>query len=68
MADNGQNIVTASEPDAATLREILRMQKIAVAAVHKAQAENRRLGIPNWYSINGKIVSDLQSEDQQTAA
>ncbi len=68
MADNGQNIVTKSEPDAATLREILRMQKIAVAAVHKAQAENRRLGIPNWYSINGKIVSDLQSEDQQTAA
>ena len=42
--------------------EIVRHQRIADAAVHKAQEENRRLGIPNWYSIDGKIVSDIQLE------
>jgi hypothetical protein len=30
------------------------------ASVKKAQGENRRLGIPNYYSINGVIVSDQQ--------
>lgn len=65
MADNG---LTMPELDAATLREILRMQKIAMAAVQKTQAENRKLGIPNWYSINGRIISDLQIEQPQQAA
>lgn len=43
-----------------TLRNMLRNQTIASRAVDKAQAENRALGIPNWYSINGEIVSDQQ--------
>ncbi len=38
----------------------LRNLRIGNAASAKAQAENRRLGIPNWYSINGVIVSDQE--------
>ena len=41
-----------------TLRRLLEMQRLGNLAVRKAQAENRRLGIPNWYSINGVLVSD----------
>jgi hypothetical protein len=40
--------------------QILKIQEIGNLAVQKAQEENRRLGIPNWYSINGVIVSDQQ--------
>jgi len=36
-----------------------RMTKIANAAVHAAQEENRRSGIPNVYVINGTIVWQL---------
>ncbi len=43
-----------------TLRSALEDLRLANSAVHKAQEENRRLGIPNWYSIDGKIVSDIQ--------
>ena len=43
-----------------TLRDFAQELRIFQDAVHKAQEENRRLGIPNWYSINGKIVSDIQ--------
>lgn len=43
-----------------TSRSMLRNQTIASRAIDKAQAENRALGIPNWYSINGEIVSDQQ--------
>lgn len=41
---------------------MLKNQRIANAAVHKAQEENRKLGVPNWYSINGKIISDLEND------
>ena len=37
-------------------RELLR---ICNAGVHAAQAENRRLGVPNVYSINGIIYYEL---------
>jgi hypothetical protein len=43
-----------------TLRKMIKFQRIANNAVRKAQEENRRLGIPNWYSINGEIISDIQ--------
>ena len=33
-----------------------KMTRIANTAVHRAQEENRRLGIPNVYCINGKII------------
>lgn len=32
--------------------------RIGNLAVREAQARNRELGIPNCYSINGKLVSD----------
>jgi len=39
---------------------IVKIQKIGNSAVEEAQEENRRRGIPNWYSINGTIVSDQE--------
>jgi len=53
---------TAEETNEEILRENLKYQRIGNRAVRKAQEENRRLGIPNWYSINGKIVSDQELE------
>ena len=67
MAKNGKNIELDSCVNEKTLRNILRNQRVADVAVHKAQEENRRLGIPNWYSINGKIVSDIQLADEKSA-
>lgn len=32
--------------------------RIGNLAVREAQARNRELGIPNWYSLNGKLISD----------
>jgi hypothetical protein len=37
--------------------------RIGNEAVREAQARNRQLGIPNWYSLNGKLVSDATVED-----
>lgn len=37
----------------------LRVLKIANRAVKKAQDENRRLGLPNVYARNGKVVYEL---------
>ena len=36
-----------------------RITRIASTAVHLAQEENRRKGIPNVYCLNGKIVWQL---------
>jgi hypothetical protein len=66
MANNGSNntitTIEIEQTSAESLRKMLRMQRIATSAVEKAQEENRRLGIPNWYSINGHIVSDIEIE------
>ena len=43
---------------------MVRYQRIANDAVQKAQDENRQLGIPNWYSINGEIISDIQIKEK----
>jgi len=37
---------------------VLEMERTINQAVREAQEENRRLGIPNYYEINGRIVSD----------
>jgi len=37
----------------------MRMLRIGSSAVKKAQEENRRLGLPNVYSLNGKKVSQM---------
>ena len=61
MAENGNgHIKIEGAVSERTLRNMVEDLKIANAAVHEAQEENRRLGIPNWYSINGQIVSDIQ--------
>lgn len=36
----------------AAMDELLRLARIAV---HEAQEESRRLGVPNVYSINGRL-------------
>lgn len=48
-----------------TLRKSIEFQRIGNRAVHGAQDESRRLGVPNWYSINGKIVSDQEIKDKK---
>lgn len=63
MARNGKEVTVVDTcVSQQRLSEIVRHQRIADAAVHKAQEENRRLGIPNWYSIDGNIVSDIELE------
>ncbi|EKD77637.1 MAG: hypothetical protein ACD_42C00254G0003 [uncultured bacterium] len=43
-------------------KRALEYLRIGNASVHRAQAENRKKGIPNWYSINGVIISDQEIE------
>ena len=66
MAKNGEIKKQNGAASDETLRKSIEYQRIGNAAVHKAQEENRRLGIPNWYSINGKIVNEAELEDQIT--
>ncbi len=40
--------------------------RIASAAVAKAQDESRRQGVPNVYSINGRIYFELPSGELST--
>lgn len=65
MERNGKKLKPEKNVSDKTLREMLKNQRIANAAVHKAQEENRKLGVPNWYSINGKIVSDQEINDKK---
>ena len=63
MAKNGNGngkVKLGGQVSERTLRNFVDDLRIAQSAVTKAQEENRRLGIPNWYSIGGKIVSDIQ--------
>jgi hypothetical protein len=46
------------------LKRAVEIQSIGNIAVHRAQEENRKLGIPNWYSVGGRIVSDQPSEQE----
>lgn len=62
MEENGNKLKT--EADEKLLRKSIEYQRIANRAVHKAQEENRRLGVPNWYSINGVIVNGDALEDK----
>jgi hypothetical protein len=40
-------------------RSAAELQRIGNRAVHEAQEESRRLGVPNVYSLNGKIYYEL---------
>ena len=62
MAKNGKKIADNGVSEK-TLRHLQKYQKLAEVAVEKAQAENRRLGIPNWYSVNGKIVKVIKEKN-----
>ncbi len=66
MERNGKKLKSETGISDETLREMLKNQRVANAAVHKAQEENRRLGVPNWYSINGKIVNEAELTEQKT--
>ncbi len=45
--------------DIETYRKSVELQRIGNSAVHKAQEESRRLGVPNVYSQNGKLYFEL---------
>src|SRR5262249_47629148 len=40
-------------------RNAAELQRIGNRAVHEAQEESRRLGVPNVYSLNGKVYYEL---------
>ncbi len=64
MERNGKKIKSETSVSDKTLRDMLKNQRIANAAVRHAQEENRRLGVPNWYSINGVIVNEAELDDK----
>ena len=41
------------------IREAIEIRRIGSRAVRRAQEENRRLGIPNVYFINGRTYYEL---------
>ena len=42
-----------------TYEKALEFQRIGNRAAREAQAENHRLGLPNIYSRNGKIIYEM---------
>ncbi len=42
-----------------SIERLMNIERIGNRAVKQAQEENRRLGVPNYYSINGKIICDV---------
>lgn len=46
--------------------EAIEFQRIANAAVREAQMENRKQGIPNVYSWNGKLYYELPNGELST--
>jgi hypothetical protein len=40
--------------------------RIGNQAVREAQTRNRQLGIPNWYSLNGQLLSDAPAATEPT--
>lgn len=42
-----------------TLRRSLEFERIGNNAVRRAQEENHRLGLPNIYSRNGKLIYEM---------
>ncbi len=64
MAKNGEVKKQNGTVSEKTLHKSIEFQRIGNAAVHKAQEENRRLGVPDWYSINGKIVNEAELTDK----
>ncbi len=49
-----------------TYSKIDELLRIGSVAVSKAQDESRRLGVPNVYSINGRLYFELPSGELST--
>lgn len=49
--------------DAETFRKADELIRIFRSAVRKAQAESRRLGVANVYSLNGQLYYELPNGD-----
>ena len=64
MAKNGEMKKQNGKVGEKTLRKAIDLERIGNRAVRKAQEENCRRDIPNWYSIGGKIVSDKEISDK----
>lgn len=64
MARNGEVKKQNGAVSEKTLRNSIKYQRIGNAAIRKAQEENRSQGVPNWYSIGGKIVNENELEDK----
>ena len=67
MERDGKKIKSETTVSDKTLREMLKNQRVASAAVRRAQEANRSQGVPNWYSINGVIVRDVELSAKQTS-
>ncbi len=52
--------------DGATYSRIDDFLRVARSAVAEAQEESRKLGVPNVYSINGRIYFELPSGELST--
>lgn len=52
-------IKRASDPHIETILRTREYQRIGNEGVHAAQEANRRMGVPNVYSINGIIYYEL---------
>ena len=60
MAKNGELEKINTTVSEKTLHRAAELERLGNRAVHQAQEENRRRGIPNWYSINGHLVNDIE--------
>jgi hypothetical protein len=52
------NVPADGDELAQHLLRMSELDRVFSLAVKEAQEENRRLGIPNYYEIDGRIVSD----------
>lgn len=51
---------------ASTYARVDELLRIGSEAVEKAQEESRRMGVPNVYSINGRLYYELPSGELTT--
>ncbi len=65
MASDNKIRKTNNSVSEKTLRKSIEFQRIGNRAVRRAQEENRKLGIPNWYSIGGEIISDRDIQNKK---
>ena len=60
--DSSQNRITQKQKTklkSETYERLLEFERIGNRAVRQAQEENHRLGLPNIYSRNGKIIYEM---------